>query len=172
MQDSPLLSASDNPNPPIPSSKTYFVPGSHVMVQVNKFNGVPRRMERPAIDNLVTTGIAAIDILANMAGGHTADLNVPRVRWAISGLAIQTSDATRSTPGTGTSGGPFRFDELRAAYAGIGEAVAGIGDMECSFGIWRITPIMKRKVRFLGYGYLQMALMTEEEAKNGMISVA
>ncbi|KAL8646089.1 MAG: hypothetical protein Q9210_006326 [Variospora velana] len=142
------------------------------MVQVNRFSGVPRRMEHGAIDNLVTTGMAAIDILANMAGGHTADLNVPRVRWAISGLAIQTSDATSAMPETGTSGGQFRFDELRAAYAGIGEAVAGIGDMECSFGIWRVTPIMKRKVRFLGYGYLQMALMAEKESKNGMISVA
>ncbi|KAI4086164.1 MAG: hypothetical protein Q9206_004809 [Seirophora lacunosa] len=130
------------------------------MVRVNLVSGLPRRMNRAAIENLVETGKIALDLLANMAGGYNADLNVPRIRWAISGLAIQTADATREP---GTSGGLFRFDELRAAYTGIGVAVAGIGDLECSFFVWRVTPIMRRRFNFLGYGQLRIALLATGE---------
>ncbi|KAL9012587.1 MAG: hypothetical protein Q9173_002669 [Seirophora scorigena] len=135
------------------------------MVQVNLLSGIPRRMDRAAIENLFETGKIALDLLANRAGGYNADLNVPSIRWAISGLAIQTSDATHTRPETGTGGGPFRFDELRAAYTGIRVAVAGIGDMECSFAIWRVTPIMRRRFKFLGYGHLGIALLAGEGGK-------
>ena len=168
-QSTNLYSATDIASPP---SSTYVVPNSHIMVKVTAIPGLPQTMAPSAVTNLIQTGRAALDILASRAGGPLADLNVPRIRWAISGLAIQVSDATRLRPETG--GGPFRFDELNAAYEGVGVAVGRIGNKECSFGIWRVSPIIRRRVKGLGWGVLKVAELELKGGKevNGTVGVS
>ncbi|KAI4170616.1 MAG: hypothetical protein LQ343_004848 [Gyalolechia ehrenbergii] len=116
-------------------------------------------MPPAAIAHLISTGTIALDILAGQAGGPQADLDLPRIRWANSGLAIQVSDATLARPDTG--GGPFRYDELSAAYRGVEIAVGILGGLECTFGIWRVSPIMRTRVKGLGWGDLRMAEMMD-----------
>ena len=147
-----------------------MVPDSNIQVTVRAANPIAPRMNRLAIDNLMLTGRVAIDLLAARAGGFDADLNAPRFGWAISGLAIQTSDATQRHPRDRlTAGGPFRFDELKAAYQGIQLALFEIGDVECNFHVWRVSNIIRRRVKFLGYGYVKHAAMLGTGGDGSMI---
>ncbi|KAI4118637.1 MAG: hypothetical protein LQ338_007368 [Usnochroma carphineum] len=156
------------PQNPFPTTATYVVPHTNVMVKVIKAPGAHQPIDPMAFLNLIETGKVAVDLLAARAGGATADLDVPRIRWAISGLAIQTTDATRISAG----GGRFRFDELKAVYTGLLVAVGRIGDLECVFYVWRVSPIISRRVKFLGYGTLQHATMENGEWTNATADVA
>ncbi|KAL8788908.1 MAG: hypothetical protein Q9213_001431 [Squamulea squamosa] len=139
------------------------------MVQVTRSPAVIRPFPAANINHLISTGIVALDLLAAQYGGYYAELpnNMPRIRWAIDGLAIQTTDATRAT--ASTAGGPFRFDELRAGYTGVEAAVAKIGNVECSFSVWRVSRIIGRKVKFLGYGDVRHAALTAGNETSGTV---
>ncbi|KAL8717180.1 MAG: hypothetical protein Q9225_005556 [Loekoesia sp. 1 TL-2023] len=157
----------DNASPP---STTYFVPNTHIKLKLTAYPDRPPSMSRAAIINLIETGKAALDILAARAGGDTADLDVPAIRWAMSGLAIHVSDATRRRPETG--GGPFRFDELKAAYDGVREAVDMIGNVECWFEIWRVySSTIRWRVKRLGGGTLTVDL-GDGRGGNGTVGLA
>ncbi|KAL9599530.1 MAG: hypothetical protein Q9219_003774 [cf. Caloplaca sp. 3 TL-2023] len=157
------------PNPPQPPTTTYLVPNSQILLRLTAIPNSPHRIPPASLTNLISTGTAALDILASRAGGPTARLDVPRIRWAISGLAIQTSDATRVRPETG--GGPFRFDELKTAYEGVGVGVGMVGGVECTFGIWRVEGrVVRRRVKGLGWGTVKVAELVGMEG-NGNLSV-
>ncbi|KAI4149533.1 MAG: hypothetical protein L6R39_002483 [Caloplaca ligustica] len=163
------LVASTVPDNPVPTSASYVVPNSHVMVVVTKYRILPQPIHLVNIWNLIETGKVALDLLAHQAGGDTAELNVPSIRWAISDLAIQTNDATRHRQTSG--GGPFRFDELKATYTGIPVAMAKIGNFECTFLVWRVSSIMRRKVKFLAYGDLRHAALEGLVISNATIEL-
>ncbi|KAL8931304.1 MAG: hypothetical protein Q9211_007071, partial [Gyalolechia sp. 1 TL-2023] len=84
-----------NDNPTGPTTVTYIIPNTNVLVRATAVPSPSRHIAAASLTHLISTGIAALDILAAYAGGPHADLDVPRIRWAISGLAIQVSDATR-----------------------------------------------------------------------------
>lgn len=111
-------------------------------------------MHRANIEDLIGTGLVALDLLAARAGGPFAPLNVPRIRWAISGLVIRISDNTRHSPQL--EGGPFRFDELKAVYEGVRVALRRIDNLECIVAVWRTSGFLRRRTTFLGHGYVDI----------------
>ncbi|KAL8766868.1 MAG: hypothetical protein Q9209_006464 [Squamulea sp. 1 TL-2023] len=142
------------------------------MVKVTELPTLIRQFAAADVHHLIDTGKVALDILASQYGGAYAELpnSMPRIRWAIGGLAIQTTDGTRAT--ASTAGGPLRFDELRAGYTGVEGAVAKIGNVECLFTIFRVSRILSRRVKVLGYGDVRYALLMEGEETNGTIEFA
>ncbi|KAI4257331.1 MAG: hypothetical protein LQ352_001681 [Teloschistes flavicans] len=141
------------PNPSLPTT-TYNVPNTNIRITLRAQDLDSRTMHRADIENLIGTGLVALDLLAARAGGPEANLNVPRIRWAISGLVIRVSDDTRQSPEI--AGGPFRFDELKAVYEGMRVALRRINDLECILAIWRVSGIFRRQVKFLGHGYVDI----------------
>ncbi|KAL8798163.1 MAG: hypothetical protein Q9200_007814, partial [Gallowayella weberi] len=101
-----------NPNyePQLPST-TYNIPNTDIRIKLRAQSFAARPMHPAALSNLISTGLVALDLLAAEAGGFTSPLNVPRLRWAISGLVIFMNDATARDPQS--HGGPFRWDEMR-----------------------------------------------------------
>lgn len=68
------------------------------------------------------------------------------------------------------AGGPFRFDEMRAVYVGVGETVGDISWLECEVLAFRTSSVMRRNVKFLGWGFVANAGMVgamEEGKGNG-----
>lgn len=166
----PLLPANLNAYPPHAS---YVVPQTNTMVKVTRLPGPIRPLRSTAVADLITTGKAALDLLAAYHGGSHAELpdNMPRLRWAISGLAMQTNDATHASPTS--AGGRLRWNEVKAAYAGLLVAEGKIGNVECSFAIWRVSPHLRRQVKFLAWGDIRHALLDEKPpGANATVSVA
>lgn len=143
------------------------------MVKVTRVPGPIRPIRSTAVANLIATGKVALDLLAAYNGGDHAELpdNMPRLRWAISGLAIVTNDATHTSPTR--AGGRLRFDEVMAAYTGLLVAERKIGNVECTFAIWRVSPHLRREVKFLGWGDIRHALLDEKRpGANATVSIA
>ncbi|KAL8727235.1 MAG: hypothetical protein Q9166_006199 [cf. Caloplaca sp. 2 TL-2023] len=149
-----------NPFPRLPNAR-YHVPNTNVLVIIQAQSFAAQTMPPDSVANLISTGVVALDLLAARAGGPDADLDVPRIRWAISGLVIFMNDATTRSPQT--AGGPFRFDELRAAYRGVGAVAQEIGYRECTVVVWRLSSVLRRQVKFLGWGYVTLSLDGEGE---------
>ncbi|KAL8713144.1 MAG: hypothetical protein Q9220_002665 [cf. Caloplaca sp. 1 TL-2023] len=159
----------------LPQTTTYDVPSTGIRIELTARNYPLHTYSRPmppaSIANLIETGITALDILAQRAGGDRALLDVPRIRWAISGLVIMMNDATVLRPATEVVGGRMRFDEMRAAYWGIGRAIGTIGDVESSVRVFRRGSVRRRRDDvFLGWGFIQVGEMMEEaEDRNGTV---
>lgn len=141
------------PNPSLPTT-TYNVPNTNIRITLRAQDGDSRTMHRRDIENLIGTGLVALDLLAARAGGPYANLDVPRIRWAISGLVIRVSDDTRQHPEL--AGGPFRFDELKAVYEGARVALRRIDNLECIMAIWRVSGFLRRRAKLLGHGYVDI----------------
>ncbi|KAL8857598.1 MAG: hypothetical protein Q9178_005926 [Gyalolechia marmorata] len=135
-------------------STTYTVPHTNVRVTLNVRYYGARSIPPASLQTLITTGLAALGFLAARAGGWDADLDVPRLRWDNAGLTIFMNDGTLRNPQA--AGGPFRFDEMRAVYEAVGAATGRIGYRECSIVVWRISNVLSRKVKFLGWGHLTL----------------
>ncbi|KAL8923898.1 MAG: hypothetical protein Q9208_004334 [Pyrenodesmia sp. 3 TL-2023] len=168
-----------NPAPPqsenvnaYPPRATYIVPNTNIKVKVTRAPGFVRPIPPADLVHFIETGKVALDLLAQQNGGDRAELpdNMPRIRWAILGLAIQTNDATRTS--TTTAGGPLRFDEVMAAYTGLLVAEEKIGNVECTFAIWRVSPHLRREIKFLAWGYIRHALLGHVPAGNMTVDTA
>lgn len=164
------------PNPFQSRSTSYNVPNTNIRVDlVDKYFPAHPSREMPSglISHLISTGLVALDILAQQAGGDKADLNVPAIRWAIGGLAIQITDATTYSPHQ-EAVPRCRFDEVRAAYVGVGAAIGKIGDVEAGIRVFRRGSVLRRVPEtFIGFGYLIISnLMEGGEGGNLTTTVA
>lgn len=130
-------------------------------------------MPSERISNLISTGIVALDLLAQRAGGDTAALNVPAIRWAIGGLAIQITDATSYSPHQ-TAVPRCRFDEMKAAYVGVAAAIRRIDNVEADIRVFRRGSVLRRVPKtFIGFGYVVIAPLDDGRGGgNGTIDVA
>ncbi|KAL8896640.1 MAG: hypothetical protein Q9207_007615 [Kuettlingeria erythrocarpa] len=156
-----------------PKHATYVVPKTNIMVKVTRLPGFARQIRPTTVAQLIATAKAALDLLAQMYGGDHAELpdNMPRIRWAISGLAIQINDATHTSPTR--AGGRLRFDEVMAAYTGLLSAEGKIGHVECTFAIWRVSSHLRREVKFLGWGEIRHALLDKmPPGANATVAIA
>lgn len=124
-----------------------------------------------AISNLIETGKVALELLAQRAGGDTANLNVPSIRWAISGLAIQITDATTYNPHTTVP--RVRFDEMRAAYDGVGAAIRRIDNVEAGIRVFRRGSLIRRRPdEFIGFGYIEISELQDGISTGNLTSTA
>ncbi|KAL8680632.1 MAG: hypothetical protein Q9224_006925, partial [Gallowayella concinna] len=134
------------------ASVTYTIPSTRVRITLKAFT--PKTMDDASLAQLMVYAIHGLDLLASGAGGPTAQLNSPSTQWNAAGLKIVNYDATIAVPQT--HGGPYRFDELRAVYAGVRAVAHEIGYRECTVSVDRIGGVFKRKVKFLGNGYVML----------------
>ncbi|KAL8811991.1 MAG: hypothetical protein Q9223_007403, partial [Gallowayella weberi] len=141
-------------------SVTYIIPGTRVRITLKAFT--PRTMDSSAVAQLMLYAINSLDDLAARSGGPNARLHTPSIQWEAEGLKIVNYDATLGE--SQTHGGPYRFDELRAVYAGVRAVAHEIGFRECTVSVDRISGFLKRKIKFLGNGYVMLNNPRETEA--------
>ncbi|KAL8803111.1 MAG: hypothetical protein Q9182_003361 [Xanthomendoza sp. 2 TL-2023] len=142
-------------------SVTYIIPSSRVRITLKAFT--PRVMDSSDVSHLMLYAINGLDDLATRAGGPNAQLHTHSIQWDAEGLKIVNYDATLGE--SQTHGGPFRFDELRAVYSGVRAVAHEIGFRECTVSVDRISSgFLKRKIKFLGNGYVMMNNPRENEA--------
>ncbi|KAL9022911.1 MAG: hypothetical protein Q9196_007475 [Gyalolechia fulgens] len=170
--DIAILSPPSNPSV---LATSYNVPNSNIrVVLIAKDWPVRPSLQMPAeaISNLIETGKIALDLLAQRAGGDTADLNVPSIRWAISGLAIQITDATTYDPHTTVP--RARFDEIQAAYDGVGAAIRRIDNVEAGIRVFRRGSFIRRREEvFIGFGFInESELQDGTSAGNSTVATA
>ncbi|KAL8941795.1 MAG: hypothetical protein Q9216_002033 [Gyalolechia sp. 2 TL-2023] len=113
-------------------------------------------MPPDAIVDLIQTGKVALDLLAQRAGGDTANLNVPRIRWERSGLVIEISDATAYGPQPARP--RPRFDEIRAVYEGVEAAIGDIGNVAAGIRVFRRGSMLRRiPAEFIAFGFIKVS---------------
>lgn len=148
------------------ASATYNVPDSNVRVTLKAFT--PRIMDPSDLAELLVSATAHLDALATQAGGPKAWLRSPHYQWISEGLIINNYDMTVHNPQP--SGGPYRFDELKAVYTGVGAVAHKIGFRECTISVDRVSGILKRKVKYLGNGYVMFNSPREVAELGGQLA--
>ncbi|KAL8788927.1 MAG: hypothetical protein Q9213_001450 [Squamulea squamosa] len=160
-----LIRSSLSLYPRLPTA-SYDVPGSYVRVKLTAQTFYASQMPPESVNTLIDTGQEALDHYAALAGSPSSALDRPRLSWHNVGLTILIHDGTVRNPQP--AGGPFRYDEMKHVFAGVQAIIGEIEYRECTIAVWRIsrTRLIKRKVKFLGYGSLVRAVIEKELGGN------